>query len=315
MDRTKRRFLQLGLGSFLSGGALGYWRAWKAKMTTHRADWKPAAITGVASLRTNDLTTYFTEAAMHEALGVSTLGALPRCTTVAYNFPAWHTTPFMEKAIHSGWTEFELLRAAKPLYPSHQMPRYPLWGSFNEADPAWAAREIDAAADHGIDVWMIDWYWHAGTMFYHEQLENGFLQASNTNRLKFAIMWANHDWRNVYPAPPSGPAPLLIAQTHSEDDTLRAIDYCIEHYFHRPNYWRFNNGLVFGIFDVGLMCKLLGFDGLKRTLERLRQRVLKAGLGGTPHPIQSSSRPIGGAVSRSRYRQCHILSRLQCPPR
>jgi hypothetical protein len=27
------------------------------------------------------------------------------------------------------------------------MPKFPLWGYFNEADPAWAEREIAAAAD------------------------------------------------------------------------------------------------------------------------------------------------------------------------
>ena len=61
-------------------------------------------------------------------------------------------------------------------------------------------REIDAAADHGIHGWMVDWDRHDGAMFYQEQLENGFLAARNRSRLRFALMWANHDWRAVYPA-------------------------------------------------------------------------------------------------------------------
>ena len=39
---------------------------------------------------------------------------------------------------------------------------------------------------------MIDWYWRE-EQFYHEQLEQGFLKAENRTKLKFAVMWANHD--------------------------------------------------------------------------------------------------------------------------
>ena len=85
---------------------------------------------------------------------------------------------------------------------------------------------------------MIDWYWHNGVMFYHEQLENGFLAAPNRGRLQFALMWANHDWRAVYPARSPEQASTLLPQYHSEQDCLRVADYCIEHYFRQPNsFW------------------------------------------------------------------------------
>ena len=57
---------------------------------------------------------------------------------------------------------------------------------------------------------MIDWYWHEGTQFYHEQLEQGFLKADNRSKLKFAVMWANHDWKNVYPARSNREAAILL---------------------------------------------------------------------------------------------------------
>lgn len=260
------------------GGAVGYSRGKKAKLAAARLDWQPVAMqTGAPA--GGDLATYFTESAMLDTLSVKSLAPPVPVTSVAYNFPSWHPSPFMEKAMGTGWTEFETLKQAKPLYPGHQMPRSPLWGYFNEADPEWAAKEIDAAADHGLDVWMIDWYWHSGMMFYHEQLEQGFLKAPNAKRLKFALMWANHDWHNVYPAPPSGPAPTLLAQSHSEDDCVRAIDYCIEHYFHQPNYWRIDGALVFAIFDLSRINEALGTDGMKRAFDRMRQRVQQAGLG------------------------------------
>ena len=63
----------------------------------------------------------------------------------------------MEARFGKGWTEFDTIRNAKALFPCHTMPHYPLWGYYNEAEPEWAAREIDLAADHGVDAWLVDW--------------------------------------------------------------------------------------------------------------------------------------------------------------
>jgi hypothetical protein len=185
----------------------------------------------------------------------------------------------MEDRFGKGWTEFETLKNAEPLFHGHLWPKFPLWGYFDESEPEWAAREIDAAADHGLSAWMIDWYWHNGTQFYHEQLEKGFLKAANRSRLKFALMWANHDWKNVYPAKNPFDAATILAQVHSPEDFRAVTRYCIEHYFSQPNYWRINGALVFGIFDLMKVIHSLGEDGTKRAFDEMRAAVAKAGLG------------------------------------
>jgi len=113
-------------------------------------------------LNTGEPIPYFGEPELSKAIGAEGPHSTKRPFVVAYNFPSWHSTPVMEKWFGKGWTEFETLRESHPLFIGHQMPRQPLWGFFNEADPAWAEREIDAASTHGIDAWMIDWYWHNG---------------------------------------------------------------------------------------------------------------------------------------------------------
>jgi Glycosyltransferase WbsX len=258
----------------------GYFAGRRTRPDLHRVNWKPLALEYPLAPPHPDLTTYFTSGMAARELGVPALNARSDCQMIAYYFPAWHPSPFMERLYGKGWTEFDLARKAKPLFPGHQQPKQPLWGYFDEADPVWAEREIATAADHGIDGWMIDWYWHNGTMFYHEQLEKGFLAASNRSRLKFALMWANHDWRANYPARSPEQAATLLPQTHSEQDCVRVADYCIEHYFRQPNYWRLNGALVFGIFDIDHLNRQLGGpEALKRTLRSMRERVAKAGLG------------------------------------
>ena len=219
---------------------------------------------------------YFTEARMHEALGTEEL-ARPKVQVIAYNFPSWHPSPWMEARFGKGWTEFDPLRNARPLFPGHTMPHYPLWGYYNEAEPAWAAREIDLAVNYGVDAWLIDWYWHEGTQFYHEQLKEGMLKASNRDKLKFAVMWANHDWKNVYPARSPSQAATMLPQTHSIADLERVTDYCAEHYFSRPNYLRIGDAPLFAFFDFGKLLEQLKADGLKHGLDRMRERARKLG--------------------------------------
>ena len=118
-----------------------------------------------------------------------------------YYFPDYHPDSINARWHVQGWTEWSLVKDARPRFPGHQQPKQPLWGYFNEADPKWAAREIDLAANNGIDVFIYDWYWYANTgQYLQEGLEKGFLKAPNRNRLKFALMWANHDWLNIQPA-------------------------------------------------------------------------------------------------------------------
>jgi len=238
-----------------------------------------ANFTDVPALDAGDAEAYFTEEKLRQSVDTSVPLKGLKFEVVAYNFPSWHPSPYMESIFGKGWTEFETLKNSKPLFPGHLFPKYPLWGFFNEAEPEWAEREIETAADHGIDVWMIDWYWHNGTMFYHEQLEKGFLKAQNRSRLKFAIMWANHHWKNVYPARSPADAATLLPQLHSEDDLMKVTEYCIEHYFHETNYWRIDGRPVFAIFDVNLLLETFTRDQLRRAFDRMRERVARAGLG------------------------------------
>lgn len=235
-----------------------------------------AAPVPAAPLETDD---YFTEERMLQELSGQPLAAPSDCVLMAYRSPGWHACPMMERWLGAGWTEYALLERSQPLFRGHVTPKYPLWGPFDTADPAWAAREIDLAADHGIAGWMFAWYWYEGTTIYRRQLEEAFLKAPNRSRLKFAVMWANFDWKNVYPARSWNAASTLLPQRYSEADTLKLIDYCVEHYFGEANYWRIDGRPVFAIADFSTFVSSLGVEVARRTLERARDRVRRAGLG------------------------------------
>ena len=178
-----------------------------------------------------------------------------------------------------GWTEWEMMNAAEPKFPGHEQPKVCTWGNFDESDPQWVEKEIDLAADHGVDVFLYDWYWYSGVKCMEEALEQGFLKAPNRNRMKFALMWANHDRKWGKYAKFGEPRPVYLYIRHSLRDMERVIDYGIEHYFREPNYWKVDGGLFFSIFRADSFIKQLGGPAeTRKVLEKMNKRMEDAGL-------------------------------------
>jgi len=235
-------------------------------------------------------------------------GRSARPDVVAVYYPHWHSYDHGSAWKSEGWTEWEGLKAAVPRFPGHHQPLKPTWGFFDESDPKWTAKEIDLAADNGIDVFLYDWYWYSGVKNMEEALEQGFLKAPNRSRMKFALMWANHDRADQFCPAFGEPRNVWLRSHHSERDLARMIDYCIGHYFREPNYWRVNGSLFFSIFRSQEFVEALG--GAEKTLEafkRIDERLRQANLppmhwnAMVASPALSDQMKAAGFRSTSRY--------------
>ncbi len=198
----------------------------------------------------------------------------------AYYFPNWHVDPQNELWYGPGWTEWNLVQAAKPRYPGHAQPKVPAWGYFDESDPAWASREITLAREHGVTAFIYDWYWYHNKPYLQGGLEHGFLQAPNHRTMKFALMWANHTWVNIHPAQFNNHPEGLARGELSKNQWESATDYIVQNYFSRQNYLRLDGRLYFSIYELATLINGLG--GLSATqdaLNSLRKKVSRAGLG------------------------------------
>lgn len=197
-----------------------------------------------------------------------------RPEVVAIYCPLWHNYPHASAWKGYGWCEWELVRTAMPRFPGHYQPLQPSWGCFDESDPAWAQREIALAADHGIDVFLFDWYWYSGVRIMEEALEQGFLRARGRRRVRFALMWANHDWADYFPAPFGKAWNMWLPSRHSPQDLEQVVDYCARHYFRKANYWKVDGRLFFSVFQpVKFVRELGGADATRRLLTRMNRRL------------------------------------------
>jgi hypothetical protein len=155
-----------------------------------------------------------------------------------YYFPNYHRDARNAVVHGPGWTEWELVKRGEPKFPGHAQPKVPLWGYEDEADPRVMAKKIDAAADHGVNHFLFDWYWYDDGPFLQRGLDEGFLGATNNARLKFALMWANHDWVDIHPARRHGRPALLYPVMVTRETFDALIDTVIERYFRHSSYWK-----------------------------------------------------------------------------
>lgn len=202
-------------------------------------------------------------------------------TVVCYYFPNYHVDPRNEARHGKGWTEWELVKQAKPRFPGHRQPKIPLWGHGDESAPEVMAKKIDAAADHAIDVFIFDWYYYDDGLFLQGCLERGFMKAPNAARMKFALMWANHDWYDIHPATLAHPPELLYRGTVTQETFEDMTDYVIETCFRHPSYWTIGGCPYFSIYELHTLVKGLGgVDAVARAVARFREKTRAAGFPG-----------------------------------
>jgi len=85
----------------------------------------------------------------------------PGYDIAVYYFPNYHHDDARNEARYGkGWSEWDLVKDAKPRFEGHAQPKIPLWGYTNESDPAVMEMKIDAASQYGVDVFIYDWYYY-----------------------------------------------------------------------------------------------------------------------------------------------------------
>ena len=202
----------------------------------------------------------------------------------AYVWPSLHHDErFGDMLWPEGIGEWEVIKKGTPRYEGHYQPKVPLWGYEMDDDPVVMERWIDAATDHGVNVFIFDWYWFGGGPFLEGSLNNGFLKALNNEKMKFYVMWANHDVRrnywNVHKY--ENDTSILWEGAVDKENFTTLVERIIDQYFKQPNYFRIDDKPVFHVFSPDNLVKGLGgLDRTKEALDYFREEAEKAGFPG-----------------------------------
>jgi hypothetical protein len=182
-----------------------------------------------------------------------------------------------------GMGEWQTVRNAVKKTPQHSWPRRPLWGYVNEADPRVMEMQIDAAADHAVNVFIYDWYWYDRRPFLEQCLNNGYLKARNNHRVKFYLMWANHNANCLWDYRLSHMLDEAIIWDGAADRKEFEVvgRRLIERYFKHPSYYTIAGKPVFMIYDLSNLARGLGgVAAVRDAFDWFRARAVESGLPG-----------------------------------
>lgn len=217
-----------------------------------------------------------------------------KITVASYYFPNYHTDDARNNSYKGiGWSEWELVKSARPRFPGHHQPNVPAWGYADEKDPKVMAQKINAAVENGIDCFIFDWYMYEDGPFLDRCINEGFLKAKNCNQIKFALMWANHDWVDIHPYTRGTKQKLLYPGKVSPKRFDEICDYVIKEYFTRQNYLKIDGKAYFSVYDVQNFVESFGsIESTKAAMEMMRAKAVAAGLKGVHWNLVAWGNPI-----------------------
>ncbi len=204
-------------------------------------------------------------------------------SVAAYVWPSCHDEPMSREALWGEQTgEWEVIKKGMPRFEGHYQPRVPLWGYAQDNDPVAWEKKINAATDHGVNIFIFDWYWYGGQPFLEESVDKGFLKAKNNDKAKFYIMWANHDAQGRQWNPYRYTNDTLLWPGAVDWANFKIIvDRVINKYFKHPSYFKIDGRPVFSIYSLTDLVKSFNnINESRKALDYFRAEVKKAGFPG-----------------------------------
>lgn len=133
---------------------------------------------------------------------------------IAIYFPQFHQTPENDEWWGNGFTDWELVKKALPLFSNHYQPRIPLNGYYDPCDPKVLKSQAELAKKYNIYGFMFYHYWFDGKQMLQKPLEV-FLRHKDID-IKFCVSWANATWTRQW----LGNNEILIEQKHTPSKEL-----------------------------------------------------------------------------------------------
>lgn len=165
---------------------------------------------------------------------------------MAIHLPAFHRIPENDKWWGEGFTEWDNVRAGKPLYPGHIQPVEPYndW-YYDLSKTENLNKQAVLARKYGVDGFIMYHYWFGyGRKIFEKPVES--LLSSTRIDIEFSLCWANHTWVTSWHG--REPEELIRQNYPGEEDWHAHIEYLIQ-FFRDARYSVIDNRPVLYIYN------------------------------------------------------------------
>ncbi len=190
---------------------------------------------------------------------------------ISIYYPQFHCIPVNDTAWGNGFTDWENVKKATPLFKGHYQPRIPMAKNYYDlSDPQHIKKQIDEAKKYGLDGFCFYHYWFDGKLLLEKPLE--LFLADKSIDFNFCLSWANETWTKRW----TGDSKTIIQeQKHTPSELIweKHFNYLLK-FFKDDRYITIDNKPVFLIYQPIII------DKISRLLEFWQELAKKSGLEG-----------------------------------
>jgi len=182
----------------------------------------------------------------------------------AYYLPQFHETEENNKWWGKGFTEWDNVRGAKPLFQNHSQPRVPLNKNYYDlSKPETISWQANLAREYGVSGFSIYHYWSNGTQLLSRPVN--LIINNKWIDINFHLTWANHPWTRSWKNNTGFRNEILMEQNYEEGEKDREKHYeYIINIMKDSRYTQYNKKPLFNIYrpyDIPKVGQYL--DGLR----------------------------------------------------
>ena len=155
---------------------------------------------------------------------------------IAFYLPQFHCFPENDAWWGTGFTEWNNVRSAQPLFKNHNQPRVPLDNNYYDLTETENLRwQAHLAQKYGVYGFCYYHYWFNGKLLMEKPMEQ--MLSDKEIQLPFCICWANENWTKAWA---KRSKEVLIAQNYeNKEDWKKHFEY-LEKFFKDKRYIKCN---------------------------------------------------------------------------
>ncbi len=186
----------------------------------------------------------------------------------AFYLPQFHPITENNWGHRPGFTEWDNVIKAKPLFRGHYQPRIPgELGYYDLRSLDVMRQQIELANEHGIDGFCFYYYSFNGKKLLYAPIDN---YIKSDIKAPFLFLWANENWTKRWDG---GDNEVIVAQNHSPQDDFAFIKDLLP-IFSDDRYVKIDGKPILPIYKAHL------FPDILQTTERFRDQAVKYGFPG-----------------------------------